>query len=918
MDLFLLHTLILIWTSIWAARRLTPRVADQLMAAGLLAWGNIVVTCLFLSMLHRLGEPLWFFGTSTLLALLTCLGLMPVRPETPVEAVSPENSAQPHPWLLGAFALTMVPLALACLAVAFTYAPNNPEALSHHLPRAMFYLGQNSLAHFETADTRLAAAPFNFSLLELFGLIYSPPTQCLNFFNLAAWALTGLGVYRLCRLCACSANLALLACWLVLATTPVLARATATSHDLPVAAGLLGTLIFFLQWKQCGRIRDAMLAGLAAGLTVGSNSASLLFGLVTGLLLLPWAWPRWRLMTTGQRAAVARHWIPASLLAGALGAPFALINRIESGRWLDLHLSLPQFGPMGETLRNIWRTFVPQFMEPPPHQILNKDTASLGLGGLLFLAGVLFCLLSSRQSARSARWFAWLGLAWIAVNCLVPPHPAAQLPGLVPALALLSPCVAALISTLPNCRPGPRNAGYAVLLVVVLTTWWAGGVYLRKNSSRPLTPLLSASFAPPMTNALPLLLEHNLSPQGRINVDSDGVNERLFPLMAVRPGQKLTARRQLDPGSFNLLSRSALSRGLGYREVTRMPSYLLMPIPSKRTAGVEFLATIGTGPSARDYFGVVPEAGAHVPVDSSRFVLITLSAGPGGTREPRRMRLQVQGLNPEDQARLVVQGQANDSQTPGPPLATFTANGEALILVDKNCWQLLFRAFDAGTDTEIGSSAIPYLTQGIDTAQPIDRSQPTNDSSLFVADLVLSRTTTILACDGLLPTEGPFPQWDLPYIRWARQPAIQLKIPPVPHLARLELAFSVRLHTRENGAMEVRLNGHVVHTCRLSGRTTWLDQTLELTPQPGENILEFKDVSLKHEPDWQDYLERYPDVKKHLVTNNLPLEQGAREHFVLFGRAEGRTMLTVDAPAPPPDSYYFMFRNIRLEGFKSP
>ena len=56
MDILLAHSLGLLWMSLGAARRLTPRLADQLLAAALLGWGNLVATGLLLSLAHQLGE----------------------------------------------------------------------------------------------------------------------------------------------------------------------------------------------------------------------------------------------------------------------------------------------------------------------------------------------------------------------------------------------------------------------------------------------------------------------------------------------------------------------------------------------------------------------------------------------------------------------------------------------------------------------------------------------------------------------------------------------------------------------------------------------------------------------------------------------------------------------------------------------
>lgn len=195
---------------------------------------------------------------------------------------------------------------------------------------------------------------------------------------------------------------------------------------------------------------------------------------------------------------------------------------------------------------------------------------------------------------------------------------------------------------------------------------------------------------------------------------------------------------------------------------------------------------------------------------------------------------------------------------------------------------------------------------------------PTNALSLFAADLVHSPDNTVRASDGLQPPEGPFPQWDLPKVRWARKPSIQLRIPAKPGLTRLRLSFSVRLYVRENAEMEVRLNDRAVQRYQLTGASNWLDQSVELAPGPGAIVLEFRDVTLQTKPDWQDYLRRYPDVMKHLVTHNLQLEQGALEHYRTHGQLEGRTMLMVPESGQSFDSYYFMFRTLRLEELGAP
>src|ERR1700694_897266 len=141
MDPFLAHCIILAWLGYGAARRVVADLAGQILTTALLAWGNVVVTCLLLAAMRRLGEPVWFFSISSALALLGFVLLRATGGETA------RNPPDPHPaepklnsWLLAATILLIAPLAGLSLAAACLYEPAGPAALSHLLARALYYL----------------------------------------------------------------------------------------------------------------------------------------------------------------------------------------------------------------------------------------------------------------------------------------------------------------------------------------------------------------------------------------------------------------------------------------------------------------------------------------------------------------------------------------------------------------------------------------------------------------------------------------------------------------------------------------------------------------------------------------------------------------------------------------------------------
>ena len=951
MALFLAHTIILLGASYLASRSLLRYCLERLLAAGLLAWGNIVVTSLLLAALHHLGESVWFFRTSLVLALATWYLLGKVAPEPAGVRPGESNEKKFSPLLLTAFILTLAPIAYAGIRIAVTYVPNNYDTLAYHLPRAMYYMGQNSLAHFDTGNPRQIYFPLNYNLLQLFGLIYSPPVQVVNFFNLTAWAAAGLAIYRLCRQSAFSADAALIATWLALTSTQVLAQATATTNDLPTGTGLLCTLVFVLRWRDSRLTRDAWLAGLAAGLTAGSKLTVLFFGPAAGVIVLALAYQHWRRGEFRNYFQGLRSWLTPGLLAFALASPFALINLAEKGQWInktyDFTLNRPfSLACAGQTAAaflvqffieplhrfafdmkftaelNTWgaRTFFPHWNEAyafsplylfPPD--LNEDHVWFGFTGPFILLAALFCLVRWRKVATPMVWLAALGLGWFATYFLLNKWSLYNQRYFVPAILVLSPGLAAVIEAgwaSPRFQRSTRN----LLATLALCALWLTGVYLFENTSRPYAPLWAGNPPPQALPTLPAPMVARLATQSRINIESTDGNERIFLLMAMGQHQRFTSFEKPDPAAYNVFSHWGFVRKVAYTNIEQLSTYTLVEVPTKRTAGVEFLGTIGQGQPALDYYGLPPHPELATATAANRNILVTLYYA---AREPYRyahLRIKVAGLNAPDQARLRIGVEYEDHSTE--ILSTFLADGEAPAAVIRPFRCFTVRVEDQHTGKEIGAIDIPHA---VNDRSP-DEEAPFDPSSLFSDELVAVELKSKIITTGLARAEGPYAQWDLPVVRWAKAPVVRVEIPATDSLGQLEMNFSLRAQARESATVDVVFNGVLVKTYQLPARTQWIGQKLQLTPKPGVNILEFRNVSVGTEPDWLEYLERYPDVKAYVVSQNVPLAQGGREHYETHGQQEGRILNrqhkieTIDTT----DSLYYVFRYLRLSGYKKP
>lgn len=203
---------------------------------------------------------------------------------------------------------------------------------------------------------------------------------------------------------------------------------------------------------------------------------------------------------------------------------------------------------------------------------------------------------------------------------------------------------------------------------------------------------------------------------------------------------------------------------------------------------------------------------------------------------------------------------------------------------------------------------------GTPPASPPSTLPAPDDKRVFAHDLILAPKAGPVVTHGLRPVEGPFPMRGLPRFRSVRQPGLRVVIPPRSGLTRLQIRFSLGLLEREKAEVRISLNGQPIKTIPLTRRGGWRDETLDLPALSAGNVIEFMDVPHQRDLDWRSYLERYQDVYRYLVTNNIPLEEGALQHYEFNGKPEGRLMTTREITSPAHGAYFFVFRQLQVEG----
>ena len=892
------------------------------------------------------------FRSSLILGFLSVLLVR--RFVSPAPAIAEKPSGEKASWaLLVTVVGSLFIMFVVNIRVAASYPPNNFDSLTYHLPRAMYYLGHNTLAQFESIDIRQTFFSFNYNLLQLFCFIYGPPHEVTNFINVIAWGIAGLGIYRVSRLCGCSANASLIATWLALTANQVIAQATTTTLDLATAAALFAAIGFGLRWRQSTQSRDAILAGIAAGIAAGAKLTVVFFGPTVVLLLMVFWFQHWQQGATRSFFSKVRQWIVPGLVAALLGVPFIIYNLAATGHWmtdkLDFTLNKPfsfacalqtakgylfqlflePFGRfsfdyeligrlndwLSHTFFKGWNeayAFSGFFVIPPD---LNEDHVWYSFAGPLFLVSGVVCLVRDRRLRTPLAWLALLGVGWFLTYFGMNKWSLYIQRYFLLAILLMAPCAAAVWDGLPNAPKGSGSVRRFIFGLVAATSLWIAIVYLGQNRNRPFSLPFTSFKAPKVLPDIPPLLRQRLAPQSRINIISEGTNERIYLLMTFGKGQRFTSSQQVAPEKYNVFSYWGFTRNNIYSNIAHIASHTVVSVPTKKTAGVEFLGTVGEGIYAFDYVGLVPNADATAPSPENKNIVVLVHYG---ALEPNRFehcRIRVDGLNPHDNARVEITAEMSDRTTQ--PIMSQTHSGEVKFSLRKPFKRLAIKVVDLATGKIIGLGDLPYTTKPTDADAP----PPVSATTLFRVDLINPTMTRSLSVNGLADLEGPYAQWELPQFRWAKQPTVRIEIPANPKIKRLRVSFNVRLQVRDDATLRVLHNGRVVQDFVLRGRTQWFNQAVDVVAAPGDNVIELRDSPNLEVPDWLAYLDQNPDVKAYVVSQSQPLETGAKEHYEMFGRKERRPLpmkVNTAPPAPPPESLYFLYRSIQIEAFSNP
>lgn len=398
-------------------------------------------------------------------------------------------AARSEPLLALLVAVVVIVLALqATLAIAV--APNEPDSIGYHLPRAAYWLQYHSALQYlpGAIDDPAQVAPPNAELLIAWTMAFA---RSDSFAQLVQWvALFGLlaTIFAAARRLGFGRVPAAFAAGLFALMPEPLLQAATTQNDVLASFLLCASLLFAVTGvleRSRGRLA---LAALAAGLAIGTKLYAV-FILPAALLLLVAALRRARpprkLVAFGLGAFAA-----AALLLGAFGYIQDLVDEhrltgysgtpggdfVKSGfaqtaarvgwNFVDA-TGLPQPDFVSDAAEHVARPLFAglhgtSFSVPDPaiRSDSDEDQSAYGLVGLLLVALILVAALRPRAPPWQ-RLLALGALGYFAAYTLTIGYAPEGARYLMPAIALTAPLLAGLAR---------RRAGAAVALALALAT----------------------------------------------------------------------------------------------------------------------------------------------------------------------------------------------------------------------------------------------------------------------------------------------------------------------------------------------------------------------------------------------------------------------------------------------------------------
>ena len=264
------------------------RIFDWGLGLFLIFFSLVVFVMTILGLFYRMNNP-WFVLVFQVLLLLLSVFITrfwktPSNPVTPFKLprISFKDVELPLPVLI--FLLVTVGVGLLNLIYVLFVPPNNNDSLAIHLARIGMWDQLGSWLPWNTKVVWQLTFPFNAEMFSYWTLLFTRGEHLLGLITYLAGYISIFVIYQLAKEFTQKRGIALLAALTWAAFPVVQLNFTSTRHDHPSSLLVLAAVYFFYQHLKAKNISYLVLAGLAIGLSIGTNYS--VAGYLPGLALM--------------------------------------------------------------------------------------------------------------------------------------------------------------------------------------------------------------------------------------------------------------------------------------------------------------------------------------------------------------------------------------------------------------------------------------------------------------------------------------------------------------------------------------------------------------------------------------------------------------------------------------------------------
>ena len=254
----------------------------------LIFFALIVFVMTISGLFYQMNNPWFVLGFQVVLLLLSVVVIRfwktPSNPITPFKLpkISFKDLELPLPVLI--FLLVTVGVGLLNLIYVLFVPPNNNDSLAIHLARIGMWDQLGSWLPWNTKVVWQLTFPFNAEIFSYWTLLFTRGEHLLGLITYISGYLSIFVIYQLAKELTQKRGIALLAALTWAAFPVVQLNFTSTRHDHPSSLLVLAAVYFFYRHLKENNTSYLVLAGLAIGLSIGTNYS--VAGYLPGLALM--------------------------------------------------------------------------------------------------------------------------------------------------------------------------------------------------------------------------------------------------------------------------------------------------------------------------------------------------------------------------------------------------------------------------------------------------------------------------------------------------------------------------------------------------------------------------------------------------------------------------------------------------------